>query len=88
MSELVIAFFDLLEAEGKALQRGAIRTGFGLALLTIACLLALTGLGFLIWALYGWLAGLFTQPEAAAITGGAVLVLTGILLWLAIRLGR
>ncbi len=31
MSELVIAFFDLLEAEGKALQRGAIRTGIGLA---------------------------------------------------------
>ena len=88
MSELVIAIFDLLEAEGRALQRGAIRTGFGLALLTIAGLLALIGFGFLIWALYGWLAGRFTQPEAASLTGGAALVVTGILLWLAIRLGR
>ena len=88
MSELVIAFFDLLEAEGRALQRGALRTGLGLALLLVAGLLALTGFGFLIWALYGWLAGRFTQPEAASLTGGAALVVTGILLWLAIRLGR
>ncbi len=88
MSELVIAFFDLLEAEGKALQRGAIRTGIGLTLLTVVGLLALTGFGFLIWALYGWLAGQYTQPEASALTGGAVLVLTGVLLWIATRLAR
>ncbi|HHH44693.1 MAG TPA: hypothetical protein ENK49_11195 [Gammaproteobacteria bacterium] len=80
-----MAFFDLLEAEGRALQRGALRTGGGLAALAVASVLALTGFGLLTWALYGWLAGQFTQPQAAALTGLVVLVFTGVLLWLVAR---
>lgn len=83
-----MAFFDLLEAEGRALRRGALRTGAGLALLAVGSLLALTGFGLLIWALYGWLAVQFSQPQAAALTGLVVLVFTGVLLWLAARSAR
>ena len=84
----MVAFFDLLEAEGRALRRGALRTGAGLALLVVASLLALSGFGLLIWALYGWLAVQFNQPQAAALTGVAVLAFTGLLLWLANRAAR
>lgn len=84
----MIAFFDLLEAEGRALRRNTLRTGAGLMLLAVSGLLALTGVGFLIWALYGWLGTQFTQPQAAALTGLAVMGITGILLWLATRTAR
>ncbi|HEB99183.1 MAG TPA: hypothetical protein ENJ05_06740 [Thiotrichales bacterium] len=59
-----------------------------LTLLAITGLLALTALGLLIWALYGWLAATLSQPQAAALTALAVLVATGGMAWLAMRVNR
>lgn len=70
------------------MQRGALRTGFALGLMSLAGLLALAAFGFLVWALYGWLAVSFAQPAAAALTGVAILLSTGVLAWLAMRLSR
>ncbi|HFD80503.1 MAG TPA: hypothetical protein ENK05_08965 [Gammaproteobacteria bacterium] len=70
------------------MQRGALRTGVALALVAIAGLLALTACGLLIWALYGWLALSWAQPQAAALTGAAILAVTGVVAWVALRLGR
>ncbi len=70
------------------MQRGALRTGVALTLVAIAGLMGLTAFGLLIWALYGWLAATLSQPQAAALTAMAVLIATGGMAWLAMRMSR
>jgi hypothetical protein len=70
------------------LRKSVVRTGAGLAFLGLAALLALTGLGLCIWAIYLWLAVSMGPTGAAAITGAMTLCLAGGLTWIAIRLSR
>ncbi len=85
MSEWVIALLDLIEAEGRALRRAVGRASFGVALLTIATLLVITGIGFLIAAAYWALAATFGASLAALIVGVVILLIAASLGFLAYR---
>ena len=77
-----------MEAEGRALRRTTIRTGMGLAILAAAGLLVLMGLGFCLWAAYQGLAGQLGPVNAAYLIGLVMLLLAGLMAWIAIRLSR
>jgi len=64
------------------------RTAGGLALLAMALLLGLGGLGLLTWALYQVLAPLWGPAAAAAALGAGMIVIAGGLLWQTRRLTR
>jgi hypothetical protein len=84
----VIAVADLLEAEGRALRRGALRTGMGLACLGVAAVLLVAGICFCLWALFQWLVVVVGMPGAALLVGITFLLIAGGLAWTATRLSR
>jgi hypothetical protein len=88
MAELVIAVADLLEAEGRSLRRSAVRTGWGLGLVTVASVLLLAGLVLCLAALYDALAAQLGSVAAKLGTGLAGLALAGVAAWLAGRVSR
>jgi hypothetical protein len=77
-----------LEAEGRALRQGALRTGLGLACLAAASLLLVAGAGLCLWALFQWLVVAVGMPGAALLAGACALLIAGILVWTATRLSR
>lgn len=77
-----------MEAEGRALRQGALRTGMGIACVIAATILLVAGVGLCLWALYQWLAVAVGMPEAALLVGAALMVISGGLVWTAIRLSR
>ena len=66
ISDLVIAFFDLLEAEGRVLRRQAVRVGIGLRCVGLALFIATVGVVFLLWGGYQLLL-LWLSPALAAL---------------------
>lgn len=77
-----------MEAEARALRRGALRTGAGLAAITLAALFAAAGLGLLLWTVFRGLSGLWGMTLAALLTGMAALAVAGVLAWIAKRIAR
>ncbi len=77
-----------MEAEGRALRRGALRTGLGLASLAAAALLFVAGIGFCLWALFQWLVVVVGMPGAALLVGACLLIIAGGLIWMATRLSH
>ena len=88
MAELVIAFFDLLEAEARGLRRALMRTGWALALAALAALLLAIAAMLWLWALYQWVLAALQPASAAALTGLVALALAGGIAWSARRLTR
>ena len=84
----MIAFAELLEAEGRSFRRATARTGAGLALTVLAALAAALGLALLLWALFRGLAVYWGATGAAVVTGVAALLVAGLLAWIAKRLVR
>lgn len=66
ISDLVIAFFDLVEAEGRVLRRQTVRVGIGLGCVGLALFIALIGVAFLLWGGYQLLL-LWLSPATAAL---------------------
>ena len=64
------------------------RAGAGLAALLVAALLGFAGLGFCLWAAYQGLVVQLGPLDAALAVGVLMLLLAGIMTWIAIRLGR
>jgi len=58
------------------------------ALLVVAAVMFLAGLGFWLWGVYALAAQHFPPPSAAGLTGLLALILAGIVLWLAKRINR
>ncbi|RMG52480.1 MAG: hypothetical protein D6717_11865 [Gammaproteobacteria bacterium] len=85
LADLVIAFFDLVEAEGRELRRQIGRAGVGLGLVAVAALLLLAALITAGWAVYAWLQPLLGAPLAALSVSLLLLVSAGLMLWLAVR---
>ncbi len=91
ISQFVVRFFDLVEAEGSALL-AAIRAeasrvrvaanamAMGLALLAVAVPIFIAGIGFLSVGLMWWLETQVARPLAAGLTGVAILAVGGALL--------
>lgn len=81
ISDLVIAFLDLLEAEGRSLRDASLRLGWGLAFVLLAMLIGLVAVGFFLWGIYLYTAA-WLNPAAAA------LLMSLLALVLALLVGR
>ncbi len=81
----MIALADLAEAEGRALRRAVISTGYGLGLIGAIVLLIAVGSGLLLWACYQYLSALIGPAATALVTGIAALILAGVLAWIVRR---
>ena len=88
VSQFVVRFFDLVEAEGHALlavvrgeasrvRAAATSMAMGLALLAVAVPIFIAGIGFLAVALMWWLETQVTRPLAACLAGVAILAVGG-----------
>jgi hypothetical protein len=86
LANLVIAAMDMAEAEARSLRCQVGRLGVGLALMVVAAGTAILALGFMSWALMGWLTSSLKSPAAAAVVGLSLLLLVGGLAWQTKRL--
>lgn len=88
LTETVIRFFDLAEAEGRLLQRKVIQTT-GIALLMFVTALLMVGsLTFLLAALYQWLAMYMDIGWVFLLMCILCLFLAGGVAWYAVRLSQ
>lgn len=85
LSDYVIAMLELLEAEAKNAQKGLVKLGISLTLVSVAGLLLLAAAAFFVWSLYIYLLTVMAAAPATLICGLLLLVLAGGLLWLASR---
>jgi hypothetical protein len=83
LANMLIATFDLVEAEGRALERRLMRLGVAAAMMLIGLLLALIGLGSVLVGLCLLLARQMPAPHAAMVFGAAALLVAGAAVWLA-----
>lgn len=88
VTEIVLAFMDLMEAEARALRQGTARLVLSLVILAVVGILLVTGFGFLVWSLYLYLRLVAEAPLSALLAGLLTFVLAGVLLWNAKRLVR
>ena len=70
------------------LRRTVMRTGAGLAAVAVAALLLAAGLGFCLWAAYQGLVAQVGSVNAALIIGVLMILMAGLMAWIAIRLNR
>lgn len=85
LAEYAIAMADLAEAEGRALRRGFALLGWAFALIAVATVFILFGIGLWVWAVYLFTDTLLPSWLAAAVTGTIVLAIAGVIAWLAAR---
>lgn len=64
------------------------RTGIGLACLLVAALLGFVGVGVCLWAAYQGLIAPLGPVSAALVIGVLLLLLAGLMVWIALRLTR
>ncbi|WJW74256.1 hypothetical protein QVG61_06920 [Thiohalobacter sp. IOR34] len=88
LSDLVIAFLDLLEAEGRTLRDSALRLGWGLGLVLLAMLTGLVAMGFFLWGLYQYTLAWLSPPAAAMLMALLALILALLIGRLAMRCNR
>jgi len=79
IAELIIAFFDLLEAEGRTLRRAVMRLGWGLMLLVVAAFMILAAAGFFLMGIYQYFSSQYTSPVAALLLSFLSLMLAFII---------
>lgn len=86
LTETIISFFDLAEAEGRLLKKKVLQTLGAALLMLAAALMLLTAMGLLVTALYHAL--LNTLPPSLIFLSMACvsLLMAGGLLWLVLRL--
>jgi hypothetical protein len=98
-AEIIIAFFELLEAEGRdlrrsieeitagrgsSLRRSVLRLATSLALTLSAAVLVLASIGMALWGCYLHLLQAMAPPQAALATSGMTLG-AAVLLWVFAR---
>jgi hypothetical protein len=82
LAELGIAFAELLEAEGRKLREKSFRWVVAVAVVVVAAIALLGGLGFLVTSVFLALTGPFGAPVAALVTAFACFFLAaGGFLW-------
>ncbi|MEE9160081.1 MAG: hypothetical protein V3U60_17060 [Gammaproteobacteria bacterium] len=94
-AEIVIAFFELVEAEFReirrsldesvnlktgSLGRAIMRLAGSVALILAAIVLILASVGMLLWSMYLYISQFMNPAQAALITGIATLFAAGILI--------
>jgi hypothetical protein len=88
ISDLVIAFFDLVEAEGRTLRQATMRVGVGLSCVIIAMLIGIAAVAFFLWGVYQLILVWVSPPLAALLMALLALVLAMITLGVAKWLTR
>lgn len=90
LTQYVLAFLEVAEAEGRALRSSTVRMVSAIMMLLVAALLALGGLGLLVWALFlGFARGAGVDPSWAAFwTGMITLLASGVIAWIAKLMGK
>ncbi len=88
ISDLVIAFLDLLEAEGRQLRQSAMDLGLSLGVVVLAMVVGGVAVGFFLWGVYQMLLTWFTPPVTAFLMSLLALVLALVLLGIARWLNR
>ena len=81
LGHLMVATFELVEAEGRMLRRHLIRLSAAAALAIFAFLLSVVGIAFVMFGLFRALANAMNVPLAAIIFGVVALGLAGGALW-------
>jgi hypothetical protein len=81
LTKIFIAMLNLLEAEGRAMQRGVVRLWMLLLMTLGACALALGGVVALSYGFYWLLIALFGKIAAVSIVGVTLLVIAGGIAW-------
>ena len=84
LTEIVIRFFDLLEAEGRQLQRSALLTVRMAALLVLGLIFGAVAVFFLVAALYQALVVILHPAWVLCIMGLVCAGIAGGLLWLSL----
>lgn len=86
VSDLVIAFFDLVEAEGRALRESTMAVGMGLGFVVLAMLIGSIAVGFFLWGIYLLLLTWFSPPATALLLSlvalTIALIVLGVARWL------
>ncbi len=89
LTDVAIAFIELLEVEARQLGHGLQRVGLSLAFMWVAACVAAAVLsaaaGFLIWSLYLTFLAYFKPAAAALLTGTALFVVIGVAGWIAVN---
>ena len=89
LTQLGLAVLDLAEAEGRTLRHGAVRVASAVFVLLVAAIVALGGLGMLVWSLFLGFASMEIGANWAALwTGLITLLVSGALLWIAKSMGK
>lgn len=88
LANMMIATVNLVEAEGRALRRQAVRFVWTVALIIGAAVIGMIGVGFVLAGLYWLLTEQLTAPQAAILFGIIALVLAGAIAWIAHGLMR
>lgn len=88
MFKLIVTLIQLLVNESKLLRMVLLRLGISFLLLGAAWAFMVIGLAFIVWALYLYLTNYLNPPIAALASGFLLLLVTGVLVWIAIRLTR
>lgn len=84
LAELIISFFDLLEAEGQLLQRNVLRTLRMALLFALGLLFGAAGLAFFVAALYNALSYVLDPAWVLCIMGIVCAGIAGGLLWMSL----
>jgi len=79
LTNLIVSFFDLIEAEGRTLRERAVLVAEGLLVMFLGVSLLICGLFVVGAALYFWLSEHLGRPASALIVA-ALLLLSGALL--------
>lgn len=86
LGKLVVATADLVEAEGRAFRRAAVRLLGAALLFAIATFIIVIGVCFAVAALYMFAAARIGPAGAAAFVAGPVLLVGGLIAWVGHRI--
>jgi hypothetical protein len=88
LSDFVIAFLDLMEAEGRTLKTASIRVGWGMAFIILATVFILVASSSFLWGVYQLLITVVSPPSAAMLISLFSLVLAAVAAVIAKKVSR
>ena len=88
LSDFVIAFLDLMEAEGRTLKTASIRLGWSMAFIVLASVFILVASSSFLWGVYQLLILVLSPPAAAMLIALAALILAAVAAVIAAKVSR
>jgi len=88
LSDIVIAFLDLMEAEGRTLKEATMRVGWGMAFILLAAIFILIASSFLLWGIYEQLIIVTNASTAAMLISLAAIILAIISGFIAMKITK